>query len=42
MVDSKGYLKLINLATSKIIRTENNATLFIDSYFEGFIIPPGS
>lgn len=24
MVDSKGYMKLINLSTSKIIRTENN------------------
>lgn len=24
MVDSKGYLKLINLSTAKIIRTENN------------------
>ena len=24
MVDSKGYLKLINMSTSKIIRTENN------------------
>ncbi|CAF3895720.1 unnamed protein product [Rotaria magnacalcarata] len=25
-----------------IVRTGNNATLFIDSNFEGFIIPPGS
>lgn len=24
MIDSKGYMKLINLSTSKIIRTENN------------------
>jgi cGMP-dependent protein kinase len=24
MVDNKGYLKLINMSTSKIIRTENN------------------
>jgi cGMP-dependent protein kinase len=24
MVDSNGYLKLINMSTSKIIRTENN------------------
>ena len=24
MLDSKGYLKLINMSTSKIIRTENN------------------
>lgn len=24
MIDSKGYMKLINMSTSKIIRTENN------------------